>query len=131
MTSFTWVDGFNGPTNGEFGDYQRPLTAEAVPAATAPFWMEAAEFALTFDGYAAVSESKDLGDLANRAVDRWHDTGRLPESLVELRSLLLFEQRRYRHLDMEPEGEEMVYIKALVEAIRAHAQPPMRLRRTR
>lgn len=124
MTGFRWTDGFDGPTDGEYGDFQRPLTADLVPSVTAPFWMEIAEFALTFDGYAAVAESTDLGDLASRAIDRWNDTGLLPSSLVQLRSCLFFEQRRYRHMDMELQGEDMAYIRALVEAIRRHAQSP-------
>lgn len=44
-----------------------------------------------------------------------------PESLVELRSCLLFEQRGWRHFDETPQARAVDYIRALVEAIQVYA----------
>jgi hypothetical protein len=76
-----------------------------------------AEFALTFDGYQALGDR--TGDLANGAKHEWSENRALPDDLVELRSCLFFEQRRYRHFGWDPEEDAMGYIRALIEAIRA------------
>ena len=48
---------------------------------------------------------------------------RLPDSLVDLRSCLFWEQRAWRQSDYdEPKGRELAYIRALVEDIRAWAE---------
>lgn len=112
-----WTDGFNGPTSGEFSGFARPLTPGLTPSPDDPWFPNIHEFALTFDGYAAFD---NLGDLANAVRDGWGEDGRLPSDLSELRGCLFFEQRRYRHFDGEPVGEDLVYVQALVEAIRRH-----------
>jgi hypothetical protein len=65
-----------------------------------------AKFALTFDGY----ELPNCADLAN---------ARSAKSLTELRTVLFFEQRRYRHFGSHPTGEDLEYIRSLVQAIQA------------
>ena len=104
-----WNDGFEGPRGGEFGNFHQILALDVVPRGHAPSWMEIAQFALTFDGYAVMGER--LGEIANLAAERWRQTGQLPESLVELRAYLFFEQRRWRHLGTTPTGDELDYIK--------------------
>lgn len=116
-----WTDGFDGPRDGEFDDFHRVLTPEIVPSPDAPFWMDIAEFALSFDGYSALGGFDELATLAHATAKRWRRTKELPESLVELRSCLFFEHRSYRHTDTTPEGTHLDYIRALVEAIRVHA----------
>ena len=39
-------------------------------------------------------------------------------SLTDLRTCLFFEQRRWRHFGEDPEGEDMAYIREVVEKIR-------------
>ena len=94
-------------TSGEFGDWailDADLTVERVPPPGTPFWMEVAEFALSFDGYQY--RGTGLGRWANARVDRFHEKGRLDDdlSLPDLRALLFYEQRRFRHLDETPTG---------------------------
>lgn len=108
-------DGLMGPTDGEFGEFARPL--REVPATDAE-WPEVATFALTFDGYAALGKS--CGDLANDVRRRWDAARELPDDLSQLRGCLFFEQRRFRHFDSSPTGEDRTYIGALLDAIRAH-----------
>ena len=88
-----------------------------MPAPGTPFWMEVAEFALTFDGYRY--RGSGLGTWANARVDRFHATGRLDDDLglPDLRALLFFEQRRFRHLDDTPTGSAARYVDALLAAI--------------
>ncbi len=64
-----------------------------------------AEFALTFDGY----DLPNCADLAN---------SRSAKTLTELRAVLFFEQRRYRHFGYHPTGEDLEYIRSIVFKIR-------------
>jgi hypothetical protein len=72
-------------------------------------------FALSYGGYALWV---DLADFANDAADRWRESGALPEGLDSMRACLFFEQRRYRHFDRAPQGQEADYVWALIDAIR-------------
>jgi hypothetical protein len=116
-----WTNGFDGPRNGEFGSFHRVLTPEIIPRPNAPFWMEIADFALTFDGYSALGGFDELKALADLVFSQWDKTGELSGSLVDLRSCLFFEQRALRHNDLEPGDRQMEYIRALVDAIEVHA----------
>ncbi len=91
------------------------LSATDVPAATAS-WQRISLFAVTMDGWSVSPEQ--CADIANTMAARYRSTGQLPDDLTELRTALFFEQRRYRHIGEAPRGEEMAYIRALVEAIR-------------
>jgi hypothetical protein len=114
-------DGLMGPTGGEFGDRAEPLAR--VPAADAD-WAEIAEFALRFDGYAAMGH--ECGDLANELRRRWDATSELPGDLRELRASLFFEQRRFRHFGWAPTGRDRDYLSALLDAIRVALPDPHR-----
>lgn len=83
------------------------LTLDDVPAPGAD-WDAVGEFALTFDGYAAMGSLDACAELTNR---------RSPSTLAELRACLFFEQRRYRHSDAMPEGDDWHYIQSLVKQI--------------
>lgn len=85
-------------------------------------WEEIMEFALRFDGYEYWGSFEKCAKIANEWSDRFARDGSLPDNLAELRTCLFFEQRRYRHFERAPEGEEMVYIRALVEAIRERSR---------
>lgn len=65
-------------------------------------------FALTFDGYDEWGFHM-CAQIAN---------ARLSETLTELRTCLFFEQRRCRHLDMEPDPAVMDYICGVLQSIR-------------
>ena len=64
------------------------------------------KFALTFNGY----EIPNCADIAN---------SRSAQTLTEYRASLFFEQRRYRHFGYAPTGEDLEYIKSLVQAIQS------------
>lgn len=84
------------------------LTLEDVPPPNAG-WQEIQEFALTFDGYQFWGSFEKCAEIAN--AHRNH-------SLVELRTCLFFEQRRWRHFGEEPDEKAMDYIMNLINEIR-------------
>jgi hypothetical protein len=73
---------------------------------------------LTFDGYAWAEE---CGEAANRIQQDYVERGGFREDLTldETRASLFFEQRRWRHFGETPDDEAMVYIRALLDAIRS------------
>lgn len=74
-------------------------------------WMELARFALTYNAYQRLGNHK-VGPLANECFRRWKETGVLPSSLEIARNALFYEQRRFRHFDRAPAGEELTHLKA-------------------
>jgi len=62
------------------------------------------KFALTFNGY----EVPNCAEIAN---------SRSAKSLTELRAALFFEQRRYRHFGHQPLGDDLEYIRLLIQEI--------------
>ena len=97
------------------------LWTEDVPPVDAP-WSDVWPFALTFDGYAW---SEECGEIANGIQQECRERGGFREDLTldELRACLFFEQRSWRHFGEEPHEDAMVYIHALLEAIRALVTP--------
>jgi len=83
------------------------LKTSDIPADDAP-WAAVAQFALTFDGYRAFGDS--CGDIANQ---------RCARTLTELRATLFYEQRRWRHFQEDPDGDELGYLRSLVARIRS------------
>jgi hypothetical protein len=83
-------------------------------------WYEIAGFALTFDGYGHWGSFDRCAEIGNNGAENYGKDQTLPRSLTELRTCLFFEQRRWHHFGDEPDGRVMVYIRALVEAIRAN-----------
>ena len=85
------------------------LTAADIPPPDADLgnvW----RFALTFDGYGICGSFEKCAQIAN---------GRLNGSLIELRTCLFFEQRRWRHLEKAPDKKALAYIRGIIEHIRA------------
>jgi len=68
-----------------------------------------AEFALTFDAYKHHGSYEACATIANR---------KTPKTLTDYRTCLFFEQRRYRHLDADPDDAEVEYIESLLDGIR-------------
>ena len=99
-------------------DYAAESTTASVPVPdpTAP-WRKLAEFALTFDGYAKFGGFDRLSTMANAAAKAWRERGSLPATLEEARGSLFFEQRRHRHLESDPRGASLDYVRALVQRI--------------
>lgn len=89
-----------------------------VPAPTAP-WPEIELFALTLEGYEEIPNG-GCADLANNVSDAFSKDAKSLEglTLTELRACLFFEQRRH-HFGWGPEGNELIYIGALLDSIRS------------
>lgn len=83
----------------------KDLKLSDVPAAG----KEWGEFALTFNGYEIHGDFAACAAIANR---------KQPQTLTDYRTCLFFEQRRWRHFDLEPKGEDLKYISALLKGIR-------------
>ncbi len=75
-------------------------------------------FALSFNAYDRVGEIQDVLEIANDAAAVYGVAGTLPDSLDAIRTILLFEQRRYLQIDRPPVGRELEYVEALVREIR-------------
>lgn len=84
------------------------LMSVDIPAADAD-WEVIEEFALSFDGYEACGSFEKCAEIANV---RRHG------SLTDLRTCLFFEQRRWRHFGVNPDGKAMKYIRSVIEKIR-------------
>jgi hypothetical protein len=48
----------------------------------------------------------------------WDDDETLPNDLDNCRTVLFFEQRRFRHLDGQPEGDDDRFVRAILGRIR-------------
>lgn len=88
------------------------LRVEQVPPPGAP-WSAIEQFALTFDGYRAFD-----GAAARRLAEQYAKPRVVPKDLSELRGVLFFEQRSWRHVQDVPRGEALAYIHALLHGIR-------------
>jgi hypothetical protein len=82
------------------------------------------EFALSFDGYEAMGSR--LPNYARRRFERWKRDGSLSRDLLHLQACLFMVQRTVRWAEYGPEpgptAEELSYVRALLDAIRAAAR---------
>jgi hypothetical protein len=85
------------------------LTTAMVPGYDAT-WNEIVPFARSFDGYKHWGSFERCGEIAN---------AKRMETLVELRTCLFFEQRRWNHYGRPPDHEAMQSIRELLALIRA------------
>jgi ADP-ribosyl-[dinitrogen reductase] hydrolase len=83
------------------------LSIAHLPAKGADYW-QICEFALSFNGSKYPGDFDASAEIAN---------ARRHNSLTDLRTCLFFEQRRYRHFEMDPEGDDLEYIHGLVNKI--------------
>ena len=97
----------------------KKLKKTAVPDITAD-WLEIVMFALTFNGYEAFPND-GCSELANKVSDEFDKVPAILEgmTLTELRACLFFEQRRQHHIGDDPWPNDLIYIGALLDAIRA------------
>ena len=84
------------------------LQFSEIPSPEADYF-DISEFALTFDGY----ELPNCAELAN---------SRTAKTLSEIRAILFFEQRRFRHFGYYPKGDDLVYIRTLIQDIRVKVE---------
>jgi hypothetical protein len=50
----------------------------------------------------------------------WSNTGELPEDIEKIKGALFFEFRRTHHTGQYPEGNDLLYVQALGQAIDKH-----------
>ncbi len=94
----------------------RDLSLEDIPSPDAE-WRIIAAFALSFDGHGASGSPAECAKLANAHRN---------DTLTELRTCLFFEQRRWHHYGRVPEGEDLTYIRDLIESIRTKVAASLR-----
>ncbi|MDR9391257.1 MAG: hypothetical protein RI554_04435 [Trueperaceae bacterium] len=96
------------------------LRVEHLPHSRDPF-DDVVRFAATFDGY-AVYGMEMCGEMANRAMAQWEQLGAVPTwlegDLPRLRGCLYFEARRWIRLEREPDTRSLIYVHALIDAVR-------------
>ena len=93
------------------------MQSVTVPLEDAP-WQDIWRFALTYNAYDRLGGFDTASEHGNRARDRWNSEQVLPDELDGARAALFFEQRRFRHFDSDPSGEDEVYVRALIALIR-------------
>jgi hypothetical protein len=97
------------------------LSEEILPEPNAE-WDALQIFALTFNGYDQWGSSEKCAELSNQCLALHRKEGVLPETLKELRTCLFYEQRRWRHFGDDPDSPTLVYLRALIEAIRVRVR---------
>ena len=103
-----------------------------VPSPDANWWTEINEFALTYNAYSRGGDFDSVARIGQEVRQNWDQDATLPINVEICRTALFFEQRRFRHLDAEPVGDDDRYIRAIVMQIRdqsggrvpAPADPP-------
>ncbi len=72
----------------------------------------------TFNGYNVFGD--ELASVATSVAEDWSNTGELPEDIEKIKGALFFEFRRTHHTGQYPEGNDLLYVKALGQAIDKH-----------
>ena len=72
----------------------------------------------TFNGYNVFGD--ELASVATSVAETWSNTGELPEDIEKIKGALFFEFRRTHHTGQYPEGNDLLYVKALGQAIDKH-----------
>ena len=93
------------------------LTEIDLPSPNAS-WDDITFLTGTYNGYARFDSFDRCADIANKAKCEFQKSRVLPSSLDDLRTCLFFEGRRWRHFGRDPDEITMVYIHALIEAMR-------------
>lgn len=75
------------------------------------------KFAFTYNAYEKLGSLEAVGDLHNAKAEEFFKTGQWTGTLDELRACLFFEQRRWRHIGEEPEGQSLQSILQLYKTI--------------
>ena len=72
----------------------------------------------TFNGYNVFGD--ELASIATSVAEDWSNTGEFPEDIEKIKGALFFEFRRTHHTGQYPEGNDLLYVKALGQAIDKH-----------
>jgi hypothetical protein len=97
------------------------LLSRDIPSRRAS-WKNIIPFAHSFNGYEHWGSIQKCREVARHGVALYKANQDLPESLTELRTCLFFEARRWKHLEKNPNKACLLYVHALVEAIRVRVQ---------
>lgn len=97
------------------------LIEKDIPSRRAA-WKNILPFAHTFNGYEHCGSVKKCREVARQGIVLYKSNQDLAQSLTDLRTCLFFEARRWKHFEKTPTKTGMVYIHALVEAIRVRVQ---------
>ena len=89
-----------------------------VPGPDARWWTEINEFALTYNAYNRQGDFDFVASIEERVRQAWDHDATLPNDLETCRTVLFFDQRRFRHLDAEPEGNDDRFVRAILGRIR-------------
>ena len=79
-------------------------------------WEQFTSFALALNWYEVFGD--ELGTLANRELERFERGEPLAGDVDLLRTCLFFEQRRWRHFGVEPDGPTWSYISRTLDTLR-------------
>ena len=93
------------------------LIEKDIPSRRAA-WKNILPFAHTFNGYEYCGSVKKCREVARQGIVLHKSNKDLEQSLTDLRTCLFFEARRWKQLEKSPNKAALVYIHALVEAIR-------------
>ena len=96
----------------------KALSLSDLPSRSAG-WPSIAAFAVSMDGYRRWRGFDRCAEIGNEIRAEYAATRALPPELSRLRTALFFEQRRFHHFGEAPGGEDLTYVRALVNAIRA------------
>jgi hypothetical protein len=97
------------------------LIEKDIPSRRAA-WKNIFLFAHTFNGYKHWGSVKKCHEVARHGIVLHKSQHDLEQSLTDLRTCLFFEARRWKHLEKNPSKAGLVYVHALVEAIRERVQ---------
>jgi hypothetical protein len=97
------------------------LIEKDIPSRRAS-WNKIIPFAHTFNGYEHWGSVKKCREVARQGIVLHKSNQDMHQSLTDLRTCLFFEARRWKHLEKNPSKAGLVYVHALVEAIRVRVQ---------
>ena len=97
------------------------LIEKDIPARRAA-WKNILPFAHSFNGYEHWGSVKKCHEVARQGIVLHKSNQDLEQSLTDLRTCLFFEARRWKHLEKSPSKAGLVYVHALVEAIRVRVK---------
>jgi hypothetical protein len=84
----------------------------------ARWWTEINEFALTYNAYSRGGDFDAVASIDQQVRQTWDRDATLPNDVGVCRTTLFFEQRRFRHLDAEPVGDDDGFVRAILGRIR-------------
>jgi hypothetical protein len=99
--------------------------AKAGDFSTLPFpftWDQSVVFAHIIDGYGVAGGVSECMEIAENAINSEPDPNNRAGSAIALWVALFGEHRRWRHFGYPPDGQDLLYLDALCEALRERLQ---------